>query len=785
MNHDNVIDSDHADPPWPDRRTLPIPVWQHVGRIDRTVSGSDPVEWPRQVGAPVGAPNVLLVMTDDVGFGATEPFGGPIPTPTYQRLAERGLRYNRFHTTALCSPSRAALITGRNHHVASTGIIMELSSAFPGYHSIVSKSVGTIGDVLTGNGYGTAWYGKNHNVPDWMTTPTGPYHLWPTGLGFEHFYGFLGADAHQFRPAVFDGKRPIDPYLGREDDYHLDADLADQAIAWIRNQKAVNPDKPFLAYYTPGTAHAPHHAPREWIERFRGKFDHGWDRQREMTWERQRAIGIIPPDAELCPTPPDYRRWDDLSPDMKRVCARQMECYAAALSHCDHQIGRVVDAIEAMGELDNTLVIYIQGDNGCSAEDPSGRGVTSEIVTIGNGLDDRDDFMIDNIHQFGTRWFQNHFSHGWAHAMNSPYQWDKKIASHLGGTRTSMVVSWPARITDHGGVRSQFVHLTDIVPTILEAAGVPMPDVIDGVEQVPLNGVSLFHTFDDPDAPEQHTTQYFEVIANQGIYHDGWMANTAPKRLPWVGQGEAHDDPFEDYEWELYDLRSDYSQAHNIAAEHPDKLAELRQIFLREAARNQVLPLDDRYVERARPENRPQFNAGRTEFRYFPGTVRITEGMAPNMKNTSYSIVGDITVPDGGAQGILMTQGGWFGGNALYLLDGRPTFAYARSHYPEHKFVVRASDPLVPGRHQLRVEFVYDGGPPGSGGTATLFVDGTEVASGRIDATVPVRVSLDETLDIGEDCGTPVVDDYDVPFAFTGEIHTVTIRLPDPVVGPP
>ena len=763
---------------WPDRSRLPIPTEQKVGKIAPTVEGSDPIEWPREVAAPEGAPNVLLIMTDDVGFGATEVFGGPVPTPTYARLAENGLRYNRFHTTALCSPTRAALLTGRNHHVAATGIIMEFSTPFPGYHSIMSKSVGTLGEVLTGNGYGTAWFGKNHNVPDWLTTPAGPFNLWPSGLGFEYFYGFLGADAHQFRPAVYENTLPVDPYLGREDTYHLDADMADKAIGWIRTQKAVNPDKPFLAYYTPGTAHAPHHAPQEWIDKFKGKFDHGWDRQREMTYQRQKQIGVIPSDAALNPTPSDYRRWDDLSPDMKRVCARQMECYAAALAHCDHQIGRMVDAIEELGELDNTLIIYIQGDNGSSAEDPSGRGMTSEIVTLGNGIDDREDFMIENIDDFGGRWFQNHFSHGWAHAMNSPYQWDKKIASHLGGTRTSMVVSWPARIKDPGGLRSQFTHVTDIVPTILAAADLPMPSVIDGVQQVPLNGTSLIPSFDSADADEHHRTQYFEVIANQGIYHDGWMANTAPKRLPWVGRGEATKDPFNEYEWQLYHLDQDFSQSKNLAKDNPDKLEELRALFLEEATKNQVLPLDDRYLERLSPENRPDHTLGRTVYTYFhPGPTRITEGMAPNMKNTSYSITGMVTIPDNGAEGMIVTQGGWFGGNALYLLKGKPVFAYAASHYPEHKFKVEAPQALSPGKHEVRVDFSYDGGDPGSGGTATIFVDTAQVAGGRIGRTIPVRVSSDETFDVGEDSGTPVNRDYDVPFRFTGELHKVVVEL--------
>lgn len=573
---------------------------------------------------------------------------------------------------------------------------------------------------------------------------------------------------------MFENTTPVEPYLDR-DDYHFDADMADHAITWIRRQKAVDPGKPFFAYYTPGTAHAPHHAPKEWVEKFAGQFDHGWDEQRVRTFERQKELGVIPPDSVLNPTPEHYKRWDDLSEEMKKVCAREMECYAAALAHCDHQIGRVVDAIEELGELDNTLIIYIQGDNGSSAEDPTGHGLTSEIGVLANGVVDREDFMLENIDEFGGMWFQNHFSHGWAHAMNTPYQWDKKIASHLGGTRTSAVISWPDGIRDRGGLRHQFTHITDIVPTILEAAGIPMPDTIDGIPQVPSNGTSMVPFFDNVEAAETHTTQYFEVVANQGIYHEGWMANTAPKRLPWVGMGETHPDPFNDYEWELYNLVDDFTQSRNVAVENPDKLEELRQLFLEEAGKNQVLPLDDRYIERLRPENRPVHNAGRTLYTYYPGISRITEGMAPNMKNTSYRIVAAVTVPEGGASGILMCQGGWFGGNAFYLLDGKPTFAYARSHYPEHKYTIAATEPLDSGDHELAVDFVYDGGAPGSGGLATITVDGVAVASGRIEQTIPVRVSADETFDVGEDTGTPVVRDYDVPFRFTGVLHRLTV----------
>lgn len=761
---------------WPDRRHLPIEPFQKIGKLAPALKDSDPIEWPTEIAAPDGAPNVLLVMMDDVGFGASEVFGGPIPTPTYAKLASDGLKFNRFHTTAVCSPSRAALITGRNHHVASTGIIMEFTTPYPGYHSLVSRSVGTIGEILTDNGYSTSWFGKNHNVPDWQNTAAGPFELWPTGLGFQYFYGFLGGDAHQFRPALFQNTTPIDPYFGKLDDYILDKDLADQAIKWIRTQKAVNPSKPFFAYYTPGTAHAPNQAPKEWIEKFEGKFDYGWDKQREMTFAKQKELGVIPENAVLNPTPADYGKWDDLSPDMKRVTARGMEAYAAALSYADNQVGRVIASIEEMGELENTLVIYIMGDNGSSAEDTTGVGVTSEVVTLGNKLPDDPQFMIDNIDEIGGPWFQNLYARGWAHAMNTPFQWDKKIASHLGGTRTSMVINWPARIKNPG-LRSQFTHITDIVPTILEAANLPAPETINGFEQVPMNGTSMMYLLDDANAPEQHTTQYFEIIANQGIYHDGWMANTTPKRLPWVGFGDSSPDPFNDYEWELYNLNEDFTQSKNLAAENPEKLKELRALFLSEAEKNKVFPLDDRYIERAAAENRPQHNVGRTEYTYYEGVSRISESMAPNMKNQSYSITAEVEIPAGGAEGMLLTQGGWFGGNALMLLDGKPTFVYARSHFPQHKYRVQGPDKLGEGKHTVAVDFVYDGGGIGKGGMATLTVDGKEVAKGRIEETVPVRVSMDETLDVGEDTGTPVVRDYEVPFSFTGEIGKVVVNL--------
>ena len=761
---------------WPDRRHLPIEPYQELGKIAPSVGGSDPIDWPKEIEAPKGAPNVLLVMMDDVGFGASSSFGGPIPTPTLDRVTKEGLRYNAFHTTAVCSPTRAALITGRNHHVASTGIIMEFSTPYPGYHSLVSRSVGTIGEILTANGYGTSWFGKNHNVPDWQTSPAGPFHLWPTGLGFEYFYGFLGADAHQYRSPIYENTVPIEPYLGKKD-FHLDEAMADRAIAWMRTQKSVWPNKPFFAYYTPGTAHAPHHAPKEWLNKFKGKFDHGWHRQREMTFAKQKEMGIIPADAVLNPFRNDYQKWDELNTDEKRIAARGMEAYAAALAHADYQVGRVIDAIEEMGELKNTLVIYIMGDNGSSAEDPTGIGMTSEIATMGNKVADRPEYMLENLDEFGGMWFENHYSHSWAHAMNTPFQWDKKIASHLGGSRTGMALMWGDRIKDPGAVRSQFGHVNDIVPTILEAASLPEPETINGFKQVPMNGKSLLYTLNNPDAPEQHKTQYFEVIANQGIYHEGWIANSTPKRLPWEGRGPSNPDPFNDYEWELYNLREDFSQSKNLAKENPEKLEELRAIFISEAKKNQVFPLDDRYIERADPANRPEPNRGRKEFVYYDGTFRIPEGAAVSVKNTSFKITAKLFIPEGGAEGMIITQGGWFAGWGLMLLEGKPTFKYSLSHYPEHKHTIKGKNVLPAGDHTLVADFDYEGGGVGKGATVTLLLNGEEVAKGNIPATVPTRFSMTEGLDVGRDAGLPLTKDYDVPFRFTGKIGKVVVTL--------
>lgn len=764
---------------WPDRSSLPIEPYQKVNKVNPNIKDSDPIDWPKEISAPEGAPNVLLIMIDDVGFGASSTFGGPVPTPNFDNLAKNGLLYNRFHTTAVCSPSRAALITGRNHHTAATGIIMEFSTPFPGYNSLVPKSVASIGKILTDNGYGTSWFGKNHNVPDWQSTPAGPFNLWPTGLGFEYFYGFLGADANQFRPALMENTKPLDPYLKDDkvdNDYILDKDLADHAIKWIQTQKAVSPSKPFFSYYTPGTAHAPHQAPKEWIEKFKGKFDYGFDKQREMTYEKQKQMGIIPKDAKLAPTPSEYQKWDALSSNMKKVVAREMEVYAAQLAYCDYQIGRVIQSIKDLGELDNTLIIYIMGDNGSSAEDPTGHGLTSEIGIMVNGEKDTEEFMLKHLDDFGGPWMAEHYSQSWAHAMNTPYQWDKKIASHLGGTRTGMVISWPARIKQTGQIRSQYAHITDIVPTILEAAKIPAPTTVDGFKQQPIAGKSLVYSFDNAAAPETHTTQYYEIIANRGIYKDGWLANTTPKILPWEGGHEASKDPLNDYKWELYDLKKDFSQVDNVADKNPEKLKEMQKAFMDEAAKYKVFPLDDRYIERVDPKNRPNLNKGRTSYVYHAGNSRITEGMAPNMKNTSYSITAEIEVKDGD-EGMIITQGGYFAGSALMLLKGKPTFSYAFSHYPEHKWTIQSPTALSTGKHTILMNLDYAGGGAGKSANVTLLVDGKKVADGTIPMTVPKRFSADETLDVGEDFGTPVTRDYDVPFKFQGKIGKVTVDL--------
>jgi arylsulfatase A-like enzyme len=756
------------------RSVLPLPVPPFNGKIGRTAADSTP-DFPKGVTAPEGAPNVLLILTDDVGFGASSTFGGPIQTPNLQRLANSGLRYNMFHTTALCSPTRAALISGRNHHSVHSGVITEFATGYPGYDSLVPKSAGSVGEVLKENGYNTSWFGKAHNVPDWMSSQAGPFDLWPVGLGFEYFYGFIGGESDQWHPALYENTRPIEPYLGKPD-YIFDRDMADKAIAWMRTQNALAPNKPWLLYYATGTAHAPHHAPKEWIDKYKGKFDQGWDKVREETLARQIKLGVVPPNTKLTRRPDQIPAWDSLSADQKRVYARMMEVYAGALSYADNQIGRLLDAIQQSGQLDNTLVIFIQGDNGASPEGGL-QGTTNEVGTAGNGVKEDLPYLLSMMDKLGGPLTFNHYPVGWAHAMDAPMQWTKQVASHFGGTRNGLVISWPARIKNKGGLRSQFAHVIDIVPTIYEAAGITPPTMLDGVKQQPLDGTSLVYTFDEAKAPTRHTTQYFELVGNRAIYKDGWMASTTPLRLPWVTIGEEPNP--NDFKWELYNVNEDFSQANNLADKYPDKLKELQEAFDVEAKKHNVYPLDSSFASRADPSIRPSLTRGRTEFTYYPGMIRIPEGSAPDFKNKSWTVAAEVTIPESGASGVLATIGGRFGGWALLLNNSKPEFVYAFSNQPQHKFRIASDQPIPAGNHIVRFKFAYDGGGIGKGATGTLFVDEKQVAEGKIPQTIGVRFSLDETFDVGEDTGTPVSEAYadKMPYSFTGTLKKFVVVL--------
>ena len=747
---------------------LPRPEQPFKGHISRKAKDSIK-DFPQEVAAPKGAPNVLLILTDDVGFGASSTFGGPIETKTFDRLAANGLRYTQFHTTALSSPTRAALLSGRNHHSAATGVIMELGSGYPGYNSLMPKSAGTFAEVLKQSGWNTAWYGKNHNVPDWHGSQAGPYDLWPTGLGFEYFYGFIGGDANQWAPALYENIKPIEPPHDAKD-YHLDKDLADKCIERIRMLHAVAPHKPWVQYYAPGTAHAPHHAPKEWIEKYKGKFDQGWDKVREETLARQKKMGIVPQNTKLTERTKGIPAWDSLNDDQKRVFSRMMEVYAGALTHADHQIGRILDAVKELGEQDNTLVIYIQGDNGASAEG-SPQGLLNEM-TYFNGVPEDFKEVARRIEELGGSMTYNHYPVGWAHAMDTPFQWTKQVASHFGGTRNGLVISWPARIKDKGGIRTQFHHAIDIAPTILDACGIQFPAVLNGVPQKPVEGVSMVYSFDDAKAPSKRRTQYFEMFANRAIYNDGWVATTTPPVTPWDIFGKVPD--VDDYQWELYHVAEDFSQAVNLAAREPAKLRVLQDLFWVEAAKYNVIPIDNSRTERFDVANRPSLTRGRSVFTYFPGQVRIPEGAAPDLKNKSFKIAADVVVPASGAEGIIATQGGRFNGWGLYLLQGKPVFHYNLAGV--HRFTVAAKDKLPPGEHVIVADFKYDGGL-GKGAMVTITVNDKPVAQGRIERTTPFRMSIDETLDIGEDTGTPVSEDYRVPFKFSGHLKRVLIGL--------
>ncbi len=751
------------------QEVLPAPPAPFKGQIGLSAKDSKS-DFPQPVHAPKGAPNVVLVLLDDVGFGASSTFGGPINTPTLDRLARNGLRYTQFHTTALSSPTRAALLTGRNHHSAHTGVIMEMATGFPGYDSVMGKDTATVAEILKQKGWNTSWFGKNHNVPDWQTSQAGPFDLWPMGLGFEHFYGFVGAETSQWRPAAFEGTKPIEPYLGNPD-YNFDYDIADQAIKWVRNQKAVAPDRPFLLYYAPGATHSPHHPKKEWIAKYKAQFDQGWDKVREETLARQKKLGLVPANTQLTARTIGIPAWDSLNAEQKQLYAYMMEVYAGYLSQTDYNVGRVLRAIEQLGQLENTLVIYIVGDNGASPEGVL-NGSLNEIATINGILEDYKE-VLKHKDDLGTWKTHNHYPVGWAHAMDTPLQWFKQVASHYGGTRNGMVISWPARIKGQGDIRSQWHHTIDIVPTILEVTGLQQPSVVNGVAQKPIEGVSMAYTFDDPKAPSTRRTQYFEMFGMRGIYHDGWVACTTPMNTA-IDPSEFKGDVISDPKWELYHVAEDFSEAINLADKNPNKLRELQLLFYAEAAKYNVLPLDASRIPRMDVSIRPSLTRGRTEFTYHGGLTRIPEGAAPDVKNKSFRITADVVLHKGGEQGVVVTQGGLSAGYALMFKAGKPIFHYNLANVAH--FRIAAKDVVPPGKHTVVFDFKYDGGI-GKGGTGTLSVDGKKVAEGRIANTMPVRFSFDETFDIGEDTGTPVSEDYDVPFKFTGKIEKVTVTL--------
>ncbi len=755
------------------REVLPIPDRPRSGLV--TYDAKDPdTSFPPIVPLrpPTGAPNVLILLIDDVGFAASSAFGGPVNCPTAERLAANGLKYNRFHTTALCSPTRQALMTGRNHHSVGMGGITEIATSAPGYNSVRPNTAAPLAETLKLNGYATAQFGKCHEVPVWETSPMGPFHQWPTGSGFEHFYGFIGGETNQWAPAIYRDTVPVEPDRTPEEGYHFTEDMTDRAIEWVRQQKALMADKPFFIYFAPGATHAPHHVAPEWTERYRGRFDQGWDRLREESFARQKELGVIPADADLTARPAEIPAWDDMPDELKPVLARQMEVYAGFLEHTDHHIGRLIDALAELEILDDTLLYLIIGDNGASAEGTP-NGCFNELITLNGaaGLETVE-FMASRIDDFGTPRAYNHYAVGWAHAMDTPYQWTKQIASHWGGTRNGTIVHWPNGITAKGEIRSQFHHVIDVAPTVLEAARLPHPISVNGVQQMPLEGVSMAYSFDDGSAAERHETQYFEMFVNRGIYHKGWTACTRHS-IPWaVTEMPAFDDDV----WELYGP-DDWTQAHDIAADQPAKLHELQRLFVMEAMKYNVLPLDDRRFERFNSDlaGRPQLVRGNSQL-MFSGMGRLSEHSVVVIKNKSHAVTAEIVVPDSGASGVIIAQGGAFGGWAIYLHGGKPTYCY--NLFGLQQFKVAGPDVVPTGEHQVRMEFTYDGGGLGKGGAVRLYVDGSQVSEGRVDATVPMLFSADETTDIGSDSATPVSDDYgpkDSPF--TGRVRWVQIDI--------
>ena len=766
-----------------DGKQLPPPDPKFGGVIREKASESTPW-WPPRIVPPKGAPNVLLIMTDDEGFGAPSTFGGVIETPALERIAKSGLRYTQFHSTSLCSPTRAALITGRNHHVAGFGVVGEAATGFPGYDSIIRKDTGTIGEILKENGYATAWFGKDHNTPFYQASQAGPFDQWPNGMGFHYFYGFVGGDTSQWQPNLFRNTTAIYPFQGHPG-WNLTTAMADDAIQYMKQLKEIAPDKPFFVYYVPGGTHAPHHPTPEWIKKISDQhlFDAGWNKLRETIFANQKRLGIMPANAKLTPWPKDLPEWNTLSFEQKKLYIKQADVYGAYLAYTDHEIGRVIQAVEDLGELDNTLIIYISGDNGASAEGML-NGTPNEFTTFnGVAVPVKDQFLWYDF--WGSDRTFPHYAAGWAWALDTPFKWMKQVASHRGGTAQGMTMSWPGHITDVGGIRHQFHHVIDIVPTILEATRIPAPDTINGIKQRPIEGVSMVYTWDkkNADAPTRHTTQYFEMLGNRAIYQDGWMAVTTPVNLPWELNTATPPDVITGYKWELYNLNEDVTEYNDLAGKMPDKLKQLQDVFYEQAKKYDVLPLDNSTLKRFLTQ-RPSATAGRTTFTYSGELIGVPPSTAPNILDKSYTITAEIDIPKGGGEGMIVTEGGRFGGYGLFLSKGvmgvrrgKVVFLY---NLLDLKRTIWAGPELHAGKHTIVFDFKLDGPGLGKGGTGVLSVDGKEVDRKHMDHTTPITFPEDEDFDVGMDTRTGVAlveYRYDCPFKFTGKIDKLTFNL--------
>ena len=773
-------------------KQLPPPPPKFGGRIARNAAQSSPY-WPPRVVPPNGAPNILLIMTDDTGFGVTSTFGGPVPTPALDRIAANGLRYTNFNSTALCSPTRAALITGRNHHSMGFGVVAEQATGYPGYNSVMTRDKVTVGRILKDNGYWTSWFGKNHNTPEFQASQAGPFDQWPTGMGFDYFFGFIGGDTDQWQPNLFRNTTAISPYQGHPG-WNLVTAMADDAIDYMKRVTAINPDQPFFIYYVPGAVHAPHHPTPEWIQKISAMhlFDKGWNQLRQQIFANQKRLGVIPQNAKLTPWPSELLKdWDQVTPEEKKLFIRQADVFAAYMAYTDHEIGRVIQEVQDMGKLDNTLIIYVAGDNGNSAEGTL-QGTPNEVAAL-NGVPVPVPAQMKLYDAWGGPQTYPHMAVPWSWAFDTPFSWTKQVASHFGGVRQGMAVSWPKVIKDKGGIRNQFMHVIDVVPTILEATGIAAPAVVDGIPQKPIEGTSFAYTFDkkNANAPSRHHTQYFEMLGDHAIYHDGWIASTKVMRLPWDVAGAVPQDPGS-YPYELYHVDEDWTQAENVANRYPEKVRELDKLFWEEARKYQVLPLDASLATRV-AQPRPSLAAGRTDFTWSGRIIGTPNGDAPSILNASFTYKAELEVPQTGAQGMIVTQGGRFAGYGLYVLKGKPVFVY--NFFDLERTRWESPTPLTPGRHTIEFDFKYDGLGAGTlafndvsgigrGGTGLLRVDGREVARQRIAHTVPLIFQFDETFDIGADTGTPIAEDYQTPFELNARLTRLSLSIDRPKLTP-